>query len=214
MHLYPATAEGRIETRMALNRHGFTVIEIIIVMLMLGVVAAITLPASFKSSPTLQVDRAARQMARDLDLVRMQAIASKRTVRVKFYGANDFYTAFMDITANRNGTITETSDEVRRSGIVARGALGGMPGAKLPKKVQFGCGNAGSGPLSYSCAGDPIFITDDRANFDTRGMLMPLGTTGVVYLVHEDDPEAVAAITLSGGGAFRYWRYRDGQWVH
>jgi hypothetical protein len=120
----------------------------------------------------------------------------------------------MDITADRNGSITETSDEVRRSGIVARGAFGGMPGAKLPKKVQFGCGSAGSGPLSYSCSGDPILITDDKANFDTRGMLMPLGTTGVIYLVHEEDPEAVAAITLSGGGAFRYWRYRDGQWVN
>ena len=58
-----------------------------------------------------------------------------------------------------------------------------------------------------------LISTSTSSEFDTRGMLTPLGTTGVIYLVHEDDPDALAAVTLSGGGAFRYWRFRNGQWV-
>ncbi len=189
-------------------------IEMVVVMLMLGVVAAIVIPQALKSTPMQQVDRTARQMTRDFELVRMRAIAAKRLVRVQFDAAQDFYTAYMDTTETRDGTIAGTRAEMRESGMVARGSVGGIPGAKLPNKITFGCGNATAGPLSFDCSSDAVGLdADDRAEFNTRGMLTPLGTTGVIYLVHEDDPDAVAAVTLSGGGAFRYWRFRDGQWV-
>ncbi len=199
---------------MLLSKRGFTVIEMVVVVLLIGVVAAIAIPRALKSTPLQQVDRAARQLTRDLELVRMRAIAAKRIVRVQFDEADGFYTAFMDTTATRDGTIMGTVTEVRKSGLVVRGSNAGIPGAELPNRITFGCGNASAGPLSFSCGSNAVNINGtDRAEFNTRGMLTPLGTTGVIYLVHEDDPDAVAAVTLSGGGAFSYWRYRNGQWV-
>lgn len=199
---------------MLARERGFTIIELVVVILMLGVVAAIVLPRSLRSTPTQQVDRTARQVTQDLELIRMRAIAAKRVARLEFDQASDFYTAFMDTTETREGTIDGTVAEFRLSGLVARGSEGGIPGVELPRNVKFGCGNATPGPLSFECAGNPIQLdVDDGASFDTRGMLTPLGTTGVVYLVHEEDDNAVAAVTLTGGGAFSYWRFRGGSWV-
>lgn len=199
---------------MLAKERGFTIIEMVVVILMLGVVAAIVLPRSLKSTPTQEVDRAARQLTQDLELVRMRAIAAKRVARLEVDADKDFYTAFMDTTEDREGTIVGTENEFRMSGLVARGSEGGIPGVELPSNLGFGCGNASAGPLSFDCGGDPVQLgTDGGATFDTRGMLTPLGTTGVVYLEHSEDPDAVAAVTLSGGGAFSYWRYRGGSWV-
>ncbi len=196
------------------TERGFTLIEMVVVVIMIGVVAAIAIPRALRTTTRQQVDRTARQVTRDLELVRMRAISAKRLVRMKFEETDDFYTAFMDTTDTRDGTIAEVLSEMRLSGIVARGGLNGIPGVELPRRITFGCGNASAGPLSFACAGTPVSLGGlDYAEFDTRGMLTPLGSTGAIYLVHEDDPDAVAVVTLSGGGSFRYWRYRDGTWV-
>jgi hypothetical protein len=34
----------------------------------------------------------------------------------------------------------------------------------------------------------------------------------VIFLTHGDDPSAVAAVSISGAGAFRAWRHRNGTW--
>lgn len=196
------------------RNRGFTLIEMIIVSLMIGVVAAVALPRALKSTPRQQVDRAARQLARDLEQVRMQVVSAKRVTRFRFDVSDRFYTAFTDTTDARDGTIAEVTAEVRQSRLVSRGSLAGVPGVKLPRNVNFGAGDASAGPQGQSTG--QVVITPGGGtslNFDTRGMITPLGTAGVIYLVHEDESSAVAAITVSGAGAFQAWRYRDGGWV-
>jgi hypothetical protein len=61
-------------------------------------------------------------------------------------------------------------------------------------------------------ASDPVPFIDDRVEFNSRGMVIPLGTQGVLFLSHEDDPTVVAAISVSGAGAFEVWHYRAGEW--
>jgi len=178
---------------------------------MLAVVATIFLPRALKSSPQLQVDLAARALSRDLETLRMRAIAAKRHVRVHFDQAGRFYTAYMDMTPGRLGVVAETADEVRGTGLLTRGSVGGVPGVPLPKGVFFGSGAALSGPDGAD-ASDPIVLDGDVVEFDARGMVAPPGSGGVVYLVHEDDETAVAAVTISGAGAFRAWRYQVGIW--
>jgi prepilin-type N-terminal cleavage/methylation domain-containing protein len=194
------------------DRRGFTLIELVVVMLMLAVVATIALPRAVKSSPELQVDIAARALTRDLEQLRMRAIAAKRAVRVSFDASEDFYTAYMDITPMRLGAFSQTSDEVHASGLLTRGSSGGVPGVPLPRNVEYGRGSAASGPQGYP-ATDPVGLGNDWVEFDARGMVIPAGSGGVIYLVHADHPSAVAAVTISGASAFHAWRYRGGRWI-
>jgi prepilin-type N-terminal cleavage/methylation domain-containing protein len=197
---------------MRLRELGFTLIEMVVVIILIAVVTSIAVPRAIKLSPMQQVDRAARSLMRDLEQVRMRAIASKRLVRVRFYEAQDFYTAFMDVSPDRSGSISEVPDEVRQSGLIRRGSSSGIPGVVLPKGVKFGAGAAASSPLGGPTA-EAIDIENAFVEFDARGLVVPEGAGGVVFLMHEDDPNAVAAVTISGASAFRTWRFSGDTWV-
>ncbi len=193
------------------DKRGFTVTELIVVIILVGVAAAFAIPRALKSTPRQDVTQAARQLTRDLEQVRTRAMSAKRNVRFSFDESADFYTAFMDTTAARRRTFMQDTREVHESKLAAQGAHDGLPGVRLSRRVTFGAGDAGSGPLGEA-TDDPILLADDRIEFDSRGMAIPLGTRGVIFLTHADDPSVVAAITISGAGAFQTWHYRGGSW--
>jgi len=193
------------------NRQGITIVELVVVAFLIGAVATVAIPRALKTSPRQELARATRQLARDLEQVRTQALAAKRSVRVRFDAAANFYTAYMDVSETRSGTISESTEEVRESRLIARDSHEGVPGVSLPGRVKFGAGVAARGPLGEG-ASDPILLEDDRVEFNARGMVVPLGTNGVVFLTHESDPSVVAAVTISGAGSFQAWHYRDGKW--
>lgn len=181
-------------------------------MLLLGVAVSFALPRALNSSPERQLDSAARALGRDLDQLRMRAIAAKRRVRVSFDVAGRSYSAFMDASANRAGEIAETAEQVRESRLLTHGWHRGLPGVELPFGVRFSAGSATTGPDGAAVV-DPVSLAEDRVEFDARGMVVPAGAGGIVYLSHEEKPAAVAAVTISGAGAFRTWRYRGGEWI-
>ncbi len=196
------------------NRRGFTLIEMIIVMLLAGVMAAVTVPRALRTSPQQEVHKQARQIMRDLESARMRAIASKRVVRVSFYESRDFYAAYQDVTPERSGKISETEGEARASRFMARGNMGKIPGADLETRIDFGSGKATAGPMGNSIS-DPVMFKNDYVEFDARGMVRPVDgvrTGGVIVVTHERDPSFVSAVTVTASGAFRTWDYRDGKW--
>jgi prepilin-type N-terminal cleavage/methylation domain-containing protein len=194
------------------RRQGYALIEMVVVMLLLAVALTFAMPRTLKPTPPMQVGLAARSLTRDLEQVRMRAIAAKRAVRVRFDGAENFYSAFMDLSPSRLGVISETAEEARASGLLRRDSSAGIPGVKLPKGVRFGTGSATNGPGGVAVS-TAIDLDSGRVQFDSRGLVTPEGAGGVVYLTHEGDPTAVAAVTVSGAGAFATWIYRGGQWT-
>lgn len=192
---------------------GVTLIELLVLLALLGAAAAYAIPRTLRTSPLTKVDRAARQLVRNLEQTRTRAMAEKRRVRVTFDAANGFYAAFIDTTPERNGTILETAEEARASKVVSDATRGGIPGIELRHGVQFGRGNVmGLGPLGEVDT-DAITLDGDAVEFTARGMATPVGVNGTVYITHESDQDAVAAVTISGAGAFQSWRYREGKWV-
>ncbi len=193
------------------DRRGVTILELVVVALLIGVVAAMALPRALHRSPRHELTTAAKQLTRDLEQARMRALSAKRLVRVRFDASENFYTAFMDTTEARSGEIFEEAVEVHQANIVTHGSLAGVPGVELPRQVKFGAGNASAGPLGEA-TGDPVLLNNDYVQFNSRGMVVPLGADGVIFLTHEEDPALVAAVTISGAGAFQTWHYRNGSW--
>ncbi|UCC84085.1 MAG: prepilin-type N-terminal cleavage/methylation domain-containing protein [Gemmatimonadota bacterium] len=195
------------------NRLGFSLVETIVVLLLLAVVVSVAVPRALKPSPSRQVELAARALTRDLELLRMRAIAAKRRVRVRFYESERFYSAFMDTTALRSGSITETYAEVQASRLLVRGSRIGIPGVKLPSGIQFGTGIATSGPAGHDASSAFVLANGDYVEFDSRGMVAPPGSGGVIYLTHEEINSSVSAVTITGASAFRTWVFRSGEWT-
>lgn len=66
------------------GERGFTLIELIVVLVVLGLALSLVLAAGPARSPTVEFDSAARQLSGALRLARSQAIADDRIVRVEF----------------------------------------------------------------------------------------------------------------------------------
>lgn len=196
-----------------MDNKGFTLIEILIVTLLIGIVASVAIPRAFRTNPERLAYRSARELANDLEQVRTSAVSAKRTLRVKFATGQRFYTAFVDTTADRTGTIDENAGEIRASRLLVRGSSGGLSGVVLPEKIVFSAGSATVGPEGRPTGGVVVSGGVDYLEFNTRGLLVPLGTSAVAYVSHSEDPSAVAAVTISGAGSFQIWRWVDGKWV-
>jgi type II secretory pathway pseudopilin PulG len=180
-------------------RAGFTIIELITIMAVMGVMMGMIAPR-LRVSPTQQVKVAARQMMRDVELARSRSLAMKSLTRLQFDTGSQRYEAFVDL--DRDGTIDGSAAEreaIRAFGIRALGP-----------QVRFGRGSAPSIPGGVGT--DAVTFTDQRIEFDSRGLPAPFGTRGTVYVTSAVAADVVFAIDFSGAGSVRLWEYRQGGW--
>lgn len=180
------------------GRRGFSLIELLTVITVMGIMLTIALPY-MRVSPQTKVRSAGRDLMRYLEVIRTRALATKKNVRLTFDLADGSYTAYLD--DNRDGTFDQTVAESQAVGIGTR---------RLRTGTVFGMGSASELP-NYPGTG-PVTFADSRVEFNTRGVTMPFGVRGVVYIRYGDDPYAVSAVSISGSASFKVWDYRDGVW--
>ena len=178
---------------------GFTVIELVIVMSMMVILVGIVAPR-IRVSPTRRVQGVAYQMVGHLELARSRALGQRQLTRVVFDETDRTYTAYVD--HDRNDNLTEIAVEVE--------AFFEFGERELDMFVEFGRGNASTIPGDPSL--DAITLASNELDFSVRGVPEPWGTTGTVYLVHQDDPDAVFAISIASSGSFKAWRWFQGEW--
>ncbi len=179
---------------------GFTVIELVIVMSMMVILVGIVAPR-IRVSPTRRVQGMAHQIAGHLELARTRALGQRQLVRVNFDETGiQNYTAYVD--HDRNDNITEIDAEVE--------AFFEFGERELEMFVDFGRGNASTIPGDPSL--DAVTLASNTLDLSVQGVPAPWGTTGTIYLVHEDDPDAVGAISIASSGSFRAWRWFQGEW--
>ena len=165
---------------------------------MVGLMMTFALPY-MKVSPLTRVRSAGNTLVRALELSRTRALSTKKEVRFTFDLSGDAYVGFLD----------DDNDQIWNYTAAESAALGiGL--RSLGQGVVYGIGNA---PQLVEFPGaNPITFANDRVDFDNRGFPKPFGGRGAIYLVSENDANAVAAVTVTGSGAFDVLVYRDGQW--
>ncbi len=189
------------EKRSVRGAQGFTLLELVVVVAMLIILTGIVAPR-VRVSPTRRVEGRAYEMVAHLELARSHALGRRQMTRVVFDEAASTYTAYVD--DDRNDAITEIAAEMSAFPAFGKRELGVF--------VQFGRGNASSIP------GDSLVLavtlTDNKLNLSVQGVPEPWGTMGTVYLVHRDDKNAVAAISIASSGSFKAWRWwpDDEEW--
>ncbi|MBL0169161.1 MAG: GspH/FimT family pseudopilin [Gemmatimonadaceae bacterium] len=178
---------------------GFTLIELLMVVAVVGIMMAVLVPR-FRISPETEVQLAAMQMAQDIDLARTRALSTRSTVRVKFVSGSRNYTGFLD--DDNNSTIGETQAE--------RDALRGFATRTLPARIDFNRGSASAVPDDGGSGA--ITFAGSKVEFDSRGLTLPMGVGGVVYLKQQTSATAVAAVAVSPSGQVRLWTWHNGAW--
>ncbi len=181
------------------GRRGFTLVEMAIVMVMMGIMVAIAVPR-LRVSPGMRARAAARQVAQDLEIARSRALATKRASRMVFDAVAQTYVGYLD--QDNDGVFAQSAAEMQ--------ALGAF-GSKGPGDgVIFGRGGA---PMVPGDAGaGAVTFPGSRIEFSTYGITQPLGTRGTVYVRDAQDPNTVAAVTVTPGAAMRVLLYNGGAW--
>ena len=180
-------------------RKGFTLIEMLIAITIASVMMAIAIPF-MKVSPSRRVRTQASQLSRDLELARTRALSTRHNSRLVFDENKKFYVGFSD---------HDGDDKILEKDVETL-ALRGFGRRDLSPDVNFGRGNAGAVPGDTG-SGAVTFLKA-TVELNGRGVTVPFGTRGAVYFTHRDDPEAVAAVTVTGSGTVKLWVYRAGVW--
>ena len=93
------------------RRSGYTVVELLVVVGIIGMMAAAAAPSFVKQIPNRRLDRASWQVYMDLQQARTLAVSENVSVEVSFNTAQKQYTIWAD--ANGNGTKDTGESEVK-----------------------------------------------------------------------------------------------------
>lgn len=185
---------------MTRSRRGFTMIEILIVIVMIGLLTAVMAPRLRISNRT-RVRMAAQLLANDVEMARTRALTTSSSARMVFDAAAGSYTGYLD--DDRNGAIAQTAAETQ--------ALGGFGTRLFSDGVAYGRGAALVDVPNLPGMGT-ITLPGGRVEFDSQGIVSPFGSKGVIYLTSTLDANAAAAVAITAAASVRVWYFNGGAW--
>lgn len=97
----PVATLNPLEVIIMQNQKGFSLIELIVVMAILGIATGIAVPVYNNMKPQIRLNGAARQVMGDLMWARMQAVSQNNRYRIIFL--NEYQYQILD-DDNSNGT--------------------------------------------------------------------------------------------------------------
>ena len=79
------------------NRKGFTMTEVAVVLSLIGIMTAISVPSYISWLPRHKLQTSVRQIYDDMQLAKIQAVKDNRNACIQFYPATETYTVFFDV---------------------------------------------------------------------------------------------------------------------
>ncbi len=111
MTIYNEAAYNITGRNFLMSRHGFTLIEMIVVMAIIGIVAGIAAPMFNSYMIDARLREGVRNLKSDMELAKIRAVRENAHVAVTFDTATDSYTIFID-----NGAGGGTADDWVKNG--------------------------------------------------------------------------------------------------
>ena len=176
------------------SQEGFTLVEIITVVAIMGVVLAMAVPSFSKWKEKYQINGQVQKVYFDLMLARTVAVKNNNDVRVTFNTISQTY----KIHDDTNGDGVEDTGESLKS-------------VSLEENVQFAF-NTGIPDIDGNPVGSAVSFGGDGSQtvtFDSRGQA---SASGSVFMLHQSDIDttsnrARSISVLQATGAVDYWSY-------
>jgi type IV fimbrial biogenesis protein FimT len=92
------------------RRAGFTLLELMVVVALIGIMAAIAAPSLSKTVPRVKLRSAGQQLANDLQLARLRGISGNYKSQIVFNTGNSTYTRYLD--NDRDGTFESGEEDI------------------------------------------------------------------------------------------------------
>lgn len=179
-----------------LSIKGFTLMEVIVIVAIIGIMSSIAVPAIRTWAPNYRLKSAAREVFSNLQKARSMAVKFNRNTAVVFD------------TANSRVVLCDNWD-TSVSPSICIGEQHTVDFVSAGYGIGYGHGNAtqdvpgGAFPL-----GDVTFSAN-TAVFNSRGLLA--GTSGYVYLDHQTNTATYAVGSLTSG-VVRILKWQGGIW--
>jgi prepilin-type N-terminal cleavage/methylation domain-containing protein len=98
------------------NKSGFTMIELVITAVVLGIIAAMAVPDFFRAMQKVKLNAATRNVISDLRWARSHSISSRTQVGLNFDFTNKTYCVFLDTDDPGNFQFNAAADSVVKAG--------------------------------------------------------------------------------------------------
>lgn len=184
------------------NSKGFSFVELMVVIALVGLLSAIGLPSLLRSLPEKRLKNAARSLYADLQKARLQAVKENAMAFMQFTPADGSYVLYVDEDGDKSLDIT-VDRLVMQVGLNDYGA------------VQYGCNattlnNWRQSPAAVGVPDTtiPTSGVTDNITFTNLGV----ANTEDIYLQDDNVQEVCYAVTVSMLGSVKILRYNGSSW--
>lgn len=173
------------------TRRGFTLVELMITVALIGIVGLVSAPGLLGALPTYRVNAAAKVLATEVNLARMRAIAKNKVHQLDFDVANQD----IDVKEDNSGTLSlvkniSFADRFEAVTLGYKTGTLGLDGAAITSAVAFGTASSA------------------QAGVRPNGMLTG---SGVFYLIPTADvssrSDRMRAVEVSRAGRVTVYQY-------
>lgn len=187
----------------AMDVAGFTLIEFIIVLAVIGIVSAMAFVAFSNALPNIRADSAMQLLEAQLRQARETSVDQRRNVQVVFKATNEMVT--LTCTVPDCSSTTPLSDYFLPNGMVYT-VVAGVP--DVPAPDNYGNGYS----VTFGCTSLPCTITFQSDGSVLDG-LSGTGDNGTIFIGKTGQVTSARAVTiLIATGKIKGYRYTGAVW--